>query len=147
MLADVLREADRLFESGQGTVEIASASTDARFRFCNRPGPVGPAALRFDENLGRWRSCNPDGTCFSAVDVLADDWEIASASKESPMIEEQTPSWKHDVDGNVVKHQNGICPVVELAYKRFGPKLRSSENTFSGRRRVSQAAMTSPWIS
>ena len=22
-----------------------------------------------------------------------------------------------------VRHQNGVCPVVELAYKRFGPKL------------------------
>jgi hypothetical protein len=27
------------------------------------------------------------------------------------------------VDGTSVKHQNGVCPVVELAYKRFGPKL------------------------
>lgn len=39
------------------------------------------------------------------------------------MTDEQTPSQKHDVDGNIVKHHNGICPVVELAHKRFGQEL------------------------
>jgi len=27
------------------------------------------------------------------------------------------------VDGTSVEHSNGGCPVVELAYKRFGPTL------------------------
>jgi hypothetical protein len=75
-LADVLREADHLFEGGQPEVEISSTSADARFRLLDRPGPVGADAESYDPNSGRWRSCSPSGAWFRAADVLADDWDV-----------------------------------------------------------------------